>query len=208
LKWYEATDTISLEIYNSLIEGGIESIYVEPGLTRLYYDETNIDADPLFYGGFEYPYNLSDLSPCIDAGTLDFPGWIELPETDLAGNPRIYGETIDMGAYEWNPTVGIDEYLPIKNEKEKLLKAAPNPFSGSTTITARYTTRAKIKLEIYNNYGQRVKVLMDCSILPGTSRLVWHGDNQKGKQLQSGVYHIVMFENGEEIDNMKVIRNR
>jgi len=205
LKWYEATDTISLEIYNSLIEGGIESIYVEPGLTRLHYDETNIDADPLFYGGFEYPYNLSDLSPCIDAGTLDLPERIELPETDLAGNPRIYGETIDMGAYEWNPTVGIDEYSPIKNEKENLLKAAPNPFSGSTTITVRFTTKANIKLEIYNNYGQRIKVLMDCSILPGTSRLVWHGDNQKGKQLQNGVYHIVMFENGEEIDNIKVI---
>ncbi|MCF6170059.1 MAG: hypothetical protein L3J66_03675 [Bacteroidales bacterium] len=36
------------------------------------------------------------------------------------------GDSIDMGAYEWNPTVGVDEniYQPIKSDKPKLLHAA------------------------------------------------------------------------------------
>ncbi len=54
----------------------------------------NIDADPRFV-------NVGDLrlvegSPCIDAGDS---GYVTLP-TDLAGNPRILNDVVDMGAYE------------------------------------------------------------------------------------------------------------
>ena len=56
------------------------------------------------------PYQITDGPPCIDAGTLaNLPDFIESSEYDLAGNPRIVGDSIDMGAYEWNPTVGIDK---------------------------------------------------------------------------------------------------
>ena len=206
LTYYETQDTVVMEIYNSLIEGGEESIYVQPGLTKLHYDETNIDANPLFYGGAEYPYNLSDLSPCIDAGTLDLPAWIELPEFDLAGNPRIVGETIDMGAYEWNPTVGVNEYQSIKREKEKLLSVAPNPFSTSTIISAKFPVKSHVKLEIYNNYGQRVKAFMDEVTLPGASHIIWLGDDYNNQALPTGIYHIVMFVDEKEVESLKLIK--
>lgn len=206
LYFTEAQDTIQVEIYNSLIEGGKESIYIEPGPTKLIYDETNIDTDPHFYGGPEFPYNLSDLSPCIDAGTLELPDFIELPEFDLAGNQRIYGETIDMGAYEWNPTVGVDEYRPIKKEKEKLLKAVPNPFHGSTTISANFTTKSYIKIEVYNNYGQRVRVLMDGPTYPGASQIIWYSDDDNNQLLPAGVYHVVMFVDDKEVEGLKIIK--
>ncbi|MFK5855416.1 MAG: DUF1565 domain-containing protein, partial [Bacteroidota bacterium] len=202
LTYYETQDTVVMEIYNSLIEGGEESIYVQPGLTKLHYDETNIDADPLFYGGAEYPYNLSDLSPCIDAGTLELPDWIELPEFDLAGNPRIVGGAIDMGAYEWNPTVGVNEYQPIKKEKEKLLSVAPNPFSTRTTISAKFPVKSHVKLEVYDNYGQRVKVFMNGVTLPGTSHIIWLGDDYNDHVLLAGIYHVVMFVDGKEIESL------
>ncbi len=202
----ETTDTISLEIYNSLIEGEEESIDVEQGMTKLHYDETNIDADPLFYGGAEYPYNLSDLSPCIDAGTLDLPEWIELPETDLAGNPRIVGAAIDMGAYEWNPTVGVNEYQSIKKVKEKLLTVAPNPFSTKTIINASFPVKSHVKLEVYNNYGQRVKVFMNEVTLPGESHIVWDGDDYNNHTLPTGIYHVVMFVDDNEIESVKVVK--
>ncbi|MBC8320989.1 MAG: T9SS type A sorting domain-containing protein [Bacteroidetes bacterium] len=206
LTYNETLDTVFMEIYNSLIEGGEESIYVEPGLTRLHYDETNIDADPLFYGGWEYPYNLSDNSPCIDAGTLDLPDWIELPEFDLAGNLRVYNGAIDMGAYEWDPTVGVPEHKPVVEEKEKLLKAAPNPFSGSTTITAVFKTKANIKLEVYNNNGQRVRVLMDGTTLPGISQIIWYGDDDNKQPLPAGIYYVVMFVDGKEVESLKLVK--
>jgi hypothetical protein len=70
LQWY--IDSITFIIKNSLIEGGLQTLHLEGNVGLVY--ENNIDTDPLFYGGAEFPYNLSDESPCIDAGTLDLPG--------------------------------------------------------------------------------------------------------------------------------------
>lgn len=63
-------------------------------------DEGNIAENPLFVDAANGNFRLSPASPCIDAGSNE-PG---LPETDLAGAPRIlFGGkslTVDMGAYE------------------------------------------------------------------------------------------------------------
>ena len=45
-------------------------------------------------------YRLAQGSPCIDAGNNSY----NTTSTDMAGNPRIYNSTIDMGAYEYNNT--------------------------------------------------------------------------------------------------------
>jgi hypothetical protein len=58
-----------------------------------------IDRDPLFFNAPEGDYSLSVFSPCIDSGTPDTTG-LSLPENDLAGNMRIFGSGVDMGAYE------------------------------------------------------------------------------------------------------------
>jgi len=56
----------------------------------------NMDLDPLFVSPANDDYHLMTWSPLIDAGTNDPP----LPTTDLDGEPRIMGGTVDMGAYE------------------------------------------------------------------------------------------------------------
>ena len=60
----------------------------------------NINTNPLFALGTDD--RLLPESPCIDAAN---PDYIPSPddETDLDGNPRVIGEAIDMGAYEFNP---------------------------------------------------------------------------------------------------------
>ncbi|MCP4347079.1 MAG: hypothetical protein GY795_44040, partial [Desulfobacterales bacterium] len=57
----------------------------------------SIDADPLFTNPSGSDWSLQAGSPCINTGD---------PETgiggaDLAGNPRIKGIAVDMGAYEY-----------------------------------------------------------------------------------------------------------
>ena len=106
----------TLTVYNSLIEGGLEGIQIS-GTNNIYWDEaTNLDEDPLFITFGDYPFALSELSPCIDAGTLELPEGVVLPEYDLAGNPRVCGSGIDMGAYEYQDIAApINLYIDSSN---------------------------------------------------------------------------------------------
>jgi hypothetical protein len=59
----------------------------------------NINVNPAFVGSGDHPFALQDTSRCRDAGNPDTTG-LGLPLLDLAGNPRVAGGRIDMGAYE------------------------------------------------------------------------------------------------------------
>ena len=59
---------------------------------------SNIFLDPEFMTTENF--HLLFTSPCIEAGTPDTTG-LHIPLMDLDGNPRIYGDIIDMGAYEF-----------------------------------------------------------------------------------------------------------
>ncbi len=200
--WYAFQDYYNITIKNSLIENGEDDIYTEAPYCSYTYDSTNIEGDPLFYYGPDFPYNLSNNSPCIDAGTMDIPDWIELPEYDLAGNPRIYGDNIDMGCYEWNPTVGVPDNTVAP--KEKLLSLAPNPASSSTMITVNSSGANRLKLEAYNNSGQRIAVIVDSHIEKGTYTTTWNL-NSNNSPLSPGIYHIILIEDGIEKDAVKLV---
>ena len=99
----------------SLIEGGpFDQLIL--GQNFLNWDDaTMLDENPMWLGpGNEWPYALSSESPCIDAGTLDMPWGVELPAYDRAGNPRVMGSNIDMGAYEF-PGNAAPIYLKLND---------------------------------------------------------------------------------------------
>ena len=63
----------------------------------------NLNLDPRFIDPGSGDYRLSSSSPAINVGD---PDSVNLPTTDLAGNPRLQGGRVDMGAYEFTaPTV-------------------------------------------------------------------------------------------------------
>lgn len=60
----------------------------------------NISLDPLFTDAANGDYSLKSTSPCINAGTPDTTG-LQIGNSDIAGELRIAGTAIDMGAYEF-----------------------------------------------------------------------------------------------------------
>ena len=60
--------------------------------------EGNTDVDPDFADRPAGDYQLSIGSPCIETGTLS--PWMSGAK-DIAGNDRVIGGTVDMGAYEY-----------------------------------------------------------------------------------------------------------
>lgn len=114
------------------LKSGPASAHAEPG-TTLTWGQGNINADPLFTQPAKAIYRLSADSPCVDAGHPDHvpsPGAV-----DLDGHRRLFGRTVDMGAYEyqgvspvyrfWSAVKSRHFYTILGAERDKLIKQYP-----------------------------------------------------------------------------------
>jgi len=185
------------------IKNGEDGVYNMNNANIINWLEGNIEDDPQFAGVGEYPYQLSELSPCIDAGTPDTTG-LFLPPWDLLHNQRVWDgdedgtAIIDMGCYEF----GADSVNVINNElpiTKYQLQNYPNPFNPETKIVFDLPEPGQVKLEIYNIKGQKVKTLLDCYMSPGRSEMVWNSKDDNGKRVSSGVYFYRLQTPGKNI---------
>ena len=207
---YDPSDTSTLNIYHSLIQGGENGILVFSPWHQIYYDPTNINTDPFWDTASLYPYSLSAGSPCIDAGTLNLPPGIELPEYDIAGNPRIWGESVDMGAYEYGPWVRVPEASPVGSRQSSVvshLNISPNPFEYGTYIRYELQEKGRLNISVYSLSGRKVKTLIHSSGLPGeTGKFYWDGHDAQGNALPAGTYIIRMTVEDRLVEAVKVVR--
>ena len=70
----------------------------------------------------------------------------------------------------------------------KLGNAYPNPFNATTNIRYQLPVKADVRMEIYNIMGQKVRTLVDEMQNPGRYSKYWHGKNDKGESVSSGIY--------------------
>jgi hypothetical protein len=86
----------------------------------------------------------------------------------------------------------------LANEK---LSNYPNPFVpdiGETTqIVYELSGQGRVKVEIFNMLGQKVRVLVDEFQDVGTWSAVWDGNDANGRRLSSGSYLYELTENGQ-----------
>jgi len=173
-----------------ILEG--KSYYITYNNIENGYEGTgNIDLPAGFINTGNHPYSLSANSACINSGNIDLPFSCEFPVLDLAGDQRIHGDTVDLGAYEWQGTSVDDDIIP---ENEFNLTNYPNPFNPSTVISFKISdirdqgideSGADVELTIYNLKGQKIK---QYSIINNQSSVVWDGTDSSGKAVTSGIY--------------------
>jgi hypothetical protein len=73
-------------------------------------------------------------SPCIDMGSNDAFNPEFLP-TDLAGNPRVVNEIVDMGAYEYQGGTAADTTPPVITTPGNLAATATSPAGAVVDFT-------------------------------------------------------------------------
>jgi len=188
---------INLNISYSLIEGGVDEIQNYSTANNINWLEGNIVDDPEWSYEDPFPYSLTSSSPCINAGTLDLPQGIELPEYDLAGYPRIYANSIDMGAYEFQGEQPAFEDNIISNPNASI-SIYPNPFNPTTTVKLSLEKSANVGISVFNVKGQKVITLTDRFIEKGIYNFHWDGIDNNNKQVSSGQYLVKLSINDTE----------
>jgi C1A family cysteine protease len=73
----------------------------------------------------------------------------------------------------------------------------PNPFNPTTAIDYAIKERGHVTLKVYNVAGQLVRTLVDENQAPSSMRQVmWHGRNDAGQPVSSGVYFYRLVTKG------------
>ncbi len=128
----------------------------------------------------------------LHIGILDMDGPNTIPpgRTTIVQLPGIY-EILDAtiapdGSHSVTPTLSAN--APILPTKFELYQNYPNPFNPSTEIGFALPQAAKVRLEIFNIMGQRVKLLADQPMEAGVRSILWDGRDAVGNAVASGVY--------------------
>lgn len=111
-------------VQNSILRNNNDSIIKQINLGKVSYSDVmggykgvgNFNQNPLFDSLSNTPYVLSHNSPCIDKGNADTTG-LFLSQFDIAGNPRIVNDIVDMGVYELQPANNISGTITYNNTK-------------------------------------------------------------------------------------------
>ena len=96
------------------------------------------------------------------------------------------GKTVYKFYNPKNPT-----FVSVRMEKptdHRLLQNYPNPFNPTTSISFNLPDASRVKLSVYTNLGQLIKVLVDEELPAGQYQAVWNGLDVNGNVLASGLY--------------------
>ncbi|TAF74386.1 MAG: T9SS C-terminal target domain-containing protein [Bacteroidetes bacterium] len=128
--------------YNNL-QGGINGINTNGNpYTGVF--NNNFNLNPNFVDVTTGNYLLSSNSPCINTGKPDTTG-LNIPTIDLVNNQRIFENIIDLGCYESQEILSVEDV----NISSKLT-LYPNPVKNILNFN---TTEIITKIEIYNILG-------------------------------------------------------
>lgn len=191
--WDNAADSSGSQIFLSSshadfhycdIQGGAIGFHISGDATYTY--ENNLETDPMFLNSGEHPYSLLTGSECINAGVPDTCG-LNLPENDLAGNSRIIGGRIDIGAYEWQEPVSINDEA-TQPKQFTLSQNYPNPFKAVTMICYNLPEQSNVSLVIFDMLGKEVRQLVNLKQDAGYKSVQWNATDNSGRTVEAGTY--------------------
>ena len=84
------------------------------------------------------------------------------------------------------------------------LTNAPNPFSDRTTIRVAMARPGVASLAIFDVSGRLVRKLHDGPIAEGVRAFVWDGQDDEGRRVAAGVYHLRLSGDGRTLSHRAI----
>jgi minor extracellular serine protease Vpr len=127
--------------------------------------------------------------------------WKNLPESfaTTPANLRIRAVVLSFSGLVSVQNAGV---LP---QEFQLAQNYPNPFNPSTTIRWSVPVQTRIRLRVFDLMGREVASLVDELQAPGTYSLTWHGSDNAGTPLSSGVYFYRLEGSGKQLTKKMVL---
>lgn len=160
---------------------------------RIYRGRSNVFADAVMLNAFIEGTNTSQTQIYVYCDNEIFENgcyyyWLE--SQDFDGTSCIFGPVlIDFAA--------PDQGSPAPPIVYGINSCYPNPFNPNTTISFGMPQAGMVKINIFNQRGQLVRMLFDGIKDKGTHKLVWDGKDNSGKNTSSGIYLIRMTSPGK-----------
>jgi hypothetical protein len=131
--------------------------------------------------GIAYKYLVNSDYECPEQGDRFL--WLDPTNFDAAGNPQI----LELDFYHLCHPVAVDEIVPA-DRIAKLDANWPNPFNPKTSLRFFLKEDARVRLEIYDIAGRRIRALIDAEAQAGEHLVQWTGVDDNGRLVPSGIY--------------------
>jgi hypothetical protein len=104
----------------------------------------------------------------------------------------------------WNGSTDEAAQEPEEAEEAKApaatadvpLRVSPNPFNPRTAVSFYLGTPGMVRLRVFDIRGRHVRALLEEPRGAGSHRVVWNGEDDRARQVASGVYFVVL-EHGD-----------
>ncbi len=113
------------------------------------------------------------------------------------------GKLIKSVSLSWYEVKGQNENTSGNNLQVNYV--FPNPFSNFTKISLKLSEKAKVRLEIFNILGQKIKTLFNGKLSEGNHSFQWNGDDSFGLKVATGIYFCRIVINGKA-NVQKIVR--
>jgi hypothetical protein len=119
-----------------------------------------------------------------------------LVDNEPAGWPRTY--TLMLAASPADVVLDRIE-LTLPQPVQLQLSALPNPFNPRVELRYALPEPGMVRMDVYNARGVLVRNLFRGRSPSGKGLVIWHGDDAGGRPVASGVYHVRLGSDRQEI---------
>jgi hypothetical protein len=107
------------------------------------------------------------------AGDMDKDGKDEYVFVNYAPDYSTWADDVPLWVIEMSSTSDVRDESAGVPDHAGLMQNFPNPFNPSTTLAYSLTQRSKVRLEVFNVYGELVATLVDGEREPGMYQAAW-----------------------------------